>query len=549
MVRKEHKILCLILCLALIMTTVLTGAFTVFAATEDDSELAAASAAGDIVYCKPMSGWSTVYCYMWNGSGETKNADWPGAPMTKSGDEYYYNITGSFSSIIFNNGSGGNGNQTGNLTYPGNNMVCDASTGQWTAHSGGNDPTNPQPVTQPDPGTGTLVYLKAPADWTAPCCYMWNSGTDNNGWPGAKMTSMGDGIWMHQASKTYSSCIFNPGGEAGKTADLTAQNGKMYNLETSQWEDPTIGDLRISSFTADPESDVYTGTTVNLTASATSKAGDVSYRFSVKNAAGSSSEIAGFSSVATAEWTPTQAGTYTLTLDVKDTAGNEGSKSLSITVQSDAGITRPIIKNVLPANLNLVKKNANTTISVTAGGGQTGTNLLFYKYVVSDPNGVENTPYYTLNNTYNYTFTKLGTYTVNVFVQASDNTVASRTYTYTVTDSDIPEPTVRPTTPTPTQAQPTTAKPTQPVPTTVKPTNPKPTDPVVTVSPTTNPSGYKKGDANQDGYVDIKDATYIQMHVAEYAQARTIDKTLADMDNNGKITVADATLVQILIAS
>lgn len=83
----------------------------------------------------------------------------------------------------------------------------------------------------------------------------------------------------------------------------------------------------------------------------------------------------------------------------------------------------------------------------------------------------------------------------------------------------------------------------------MKPTNPKPTDPVVTVSPTTNPSGYKKGDANQDGYVDIKDATYIQMHVAEYAQARTIDKTLADMDNNGKITVADATLVQILIAS
>ncbi len=171
--------------------------------------------------------------------------------------------------------------------------------------------------------------------------------------------------------------------------------------------------------------------------------------------------------------------------------------------------------------------------------------------MVSDPNGVENTPYYTLNSTYDYVFTKLGTYTVNVFVQASDNSTVSRTYTYTATDN-LPDPTVRPTTPTPTQA-PTTVKPTQAptqiVPTTVKPTTPKPTDPVVTVTPTTNPAGYQKGDANRDKYVDIKDATYVQMYVAEYAEARNIDVNLADMDGNGKITVVDATLIQYYIAS
>ena len=147
-------------------------------------------------------------------------------------------------------------------------------------------------------------------------------------------------------------------------------------------------------------------------------------------------------------------------------------------------------------------------------------------------------------------FTKLGTYTVNVFVQASDNSTVSKTYTYTVTD-DMPDPTVRPTTPTPTQA-PTTVKPTQAptqAPTTVKPTTPKPTEPDVTVSPTTNPAGYQKGDANKDHYVDIKDATYIQMHVAEYLEAKNIDVSIADMDGNGKITVVDATLIQFYIAS
>ncbi len=102
----------------------------------------------------------------------------------------------------------------------------------------------------------------------------------------------------------------------------------------------------------------------------------------------------------------------------------------------------------------------------------------------------------------------------------------------------MPDPTVRPTTPTPTQA-----------PTTVKPTTPKPTEPDVTVSPTTNPAGYQKGDANKDHYVDIKDATYIQMHVAEYLEAKNIDVSIADMDGNGKITVVDATLIQFYIAS
>ena len=551
MVRKEHKFLCLVLCLALILTTVFTGAVSVFAATGEETELAGASASGDVVYCKPKSGWSEVYCYMWNGgNGETKNANWPGEKMTKSGDEFVYNITGSYEKIIFNNNAG---DQTKDLTYPGNNMVCDASTEGWSSHSGPAPTQSPTTATTPDPGNGTLVYFKNTANWDSPKCYMWTDGQGNNQqWPGASMTDMGEGVWMYQASRTFAKCIFNPGGDNGKTADLTVQNNMMYNYSTSQWEDPDTKDLRIKSFTADPSEDVYTGTQINLTAEASSKNGStVSYRFTVKNAAGSESEIAGFSTVSSATWTPTQAGSYTLTLEVKDTAGNENSKSLSINVQSDAGLTKPVIKTVTPANLNLVKRNANTTIAVGAGGGQTGTNLLFYKYVVSDPNGVENTPYYTLNSTYDYVFTKLGTYTVNVFVQASDNSTASRTYTYTVTNN-LPDPTVRPTTPVPTVA-PTTAKPTTPsptvAPTTAKPTTPRPTDPDITVSPTTNPSGYQKGDANRDHYVDIKDATYIQMHVAEYAEARSIDVNLADMNGDGKITVVDATALQFYIAS
>ena len=550
MVRKEHKFLCLVLCLALILTTVFTGAVSVFAATEDESEPVGAS--GDTVYVKANNGWTNLHCYMWT-DNQGNNAQWPGAAMQAVKDDVYsYTVTGNFSKIIFNNGNSGSGNQTSDLSYPGTGKIYDLKTGTWSDYTDAPTPTQtPDPTSAPDPGNGTLVYFKNTANWSAPKCYMWTDNQGNNAqWPGASMTEAGEGVWMYQTSQTFAKCIFNPGSDSGKTADLTVQNGMMFNYATSQWEDPDFSDLRIVSFAADPTSDVYTGPEVSLTASATSKVGTVSYRFSVKNAAGSESEIAGFSTVSSATWTPTQAGNYTLTLDVKDTAGNEKSKTLSVTVQNDAGLTKPVIKTVTPANLNLVKRNAQTTISVSAGGGQTGTNLLFYKYIVSDPNGVENTPYYTLNSTYDYVFTKLGTYTVNVFVQASDNSTVSKTYTYTVTD-DMPDPTVRPTTPTPTQA-PTTVKPTQAptqAPTTVKPTTPKPTEPDVTVSPTTNPAGYQKGDANKDHYVDIKDATYIQMHVAEYLEAKNIDVSIADMDGNGKITVVDATLIQFYIAS
>ena len=52
-----------------------------------------------------------------------------------------------------------------------------------------------------------------------------------------------------------------------------------------------------------------------------------------------------------------------------------------------------------------------------------------------------------------------------------------------------------------------------------------------------------------DGYVNIKDATYVQKHCAEYADAKVIDLNTADMNRDGKITVVDATYIQkILIA-
>ena len=563
MVKKQHKFLCIVLCLALIVTAVMVGAISAFAAS------------GDTVYVKANNGWTNLHCYMWN-SDSDKNAAWPGVQMTEVGDGVYsYTLTGNYAKIIFNKGEGGNGNQTTDMDYPGANKIYDLSSGSWSDYGQqpvtapatnptptNPTPTNPTPTTTPQPSGDYVVFFRNTVNWNVVKCYMWNSETDNNAaWSGEAMTDLGEGVWMYTAKKKFAKCIFNNGSE--QTGDLTANYGQIYDLSTKTWSDYDLKDVRISSFTADPASEIYTGSEVTISATATSKkSSTVYYKFSVTNASGGTSVISNFSTASSVNWTPTAAGNYTITLDVKDGAGNENSRQISLAVAADTNVTNPIIKKVTPANLNLIRKDTKATVSVSAGGGQTGTNLLFYKYIVTDPNGVTNTPYYTLNKTYQFTPTMLGNYTVEVFVQSSDNSTVSKVYSYTSTDTDIPTPTdpeTEPVTQAPTQKptqKPTTApttaapKPTQKptvAPTTAAPV-PTTTRPVPTYAPTTAPGGYQFGDANKDYSVDIRDATYIQKHCAEYPEARSIDMNLADMNKDGKITVVDATQLQIMIA-
>ncbi|HCA05538.1 MAG TPA: hypothetical protein DEO32_06555 [Ruminococcaceae bacterium] len=508
MVKRQHKFLSLVLCAALLCTALLLGTFSAFAA------------AGDTVYVKLNNGWSSVHCYMWN-SDSDKNAEWPGPLMTKVADGVYsYTLPKAYSNIIFNNGSGGSGNQTDDMTYPGGGQIYDLKGNSWSKYSGGSqNPTQATQATQstqkPAPSDSYTVYLKNTAGWSTAYCYMWNSDSDSNSaWPGQTMTKVEDNVYSYTSSKSFTNCIFNGGGDQNKTADLTTKYGQIYDNSTNTWSVYDTSPLQVKSYSADPTENVYTGMEVSLAAKAASTGGTVVYKFSVTNASGGTSVIAQ-NYTGAASWTPSAAGNYTITFDFADTAGNTNTRSLKLNVQNDASLTAPIIKSVVPSNLNLIKRNKAATVSVSAGGGKTGTNLLFYKYIVKDPNGVSNTPYYTLNSTYSFTPTMLGKYTVEVFVQASDNTTVNKTYTYTATDSDVTNPT-------------TVTMP-----------------PSVTEKPTSS-SGYQLGDVNKDGIVNIKDATYIQKYLASYP-GFTVTLELGDVNRDGVVSVKDSTAIQRLI--
>lgn len=535
MVKKQHKVLSLILCLILAVSAVCAGTVGAFAAS------------GDTVYCKLNNGWTKVYAYMWK-DGVGNNKDWPGVEMTKvEGDVYSYNLTGDFDKIIFTNGSNGSG-QTGDLTYAGNGKIYDLSAGTWSTYveaptsattaTTATTATSATTATQAptSSGDGVTVYLKNEAGWSAAYCYMWGDNGKNASWPGEAMTNIGDDVYMYTSSTAYANCIFNIGSDQNKTADLTTMDGQIYNNKTNTWSVYDLSDLQVKSYTADPATGVYIDTDVTLSATAQNRNGAaVSYKFSVTNENGGTSVVSDFSSTNSVVWTPQTAGTYTITFDFKDTEGNENSRTTTVKVEDDSALVKPVIKSVFPANNNLIKVNTAATVSVKAGGGKTGTNLLFYKYIVTDPNGVKNIPYYTLNNTYSFTPTMLGEYTVNVYVQGSDNTTVTKTYKYTATNSDVTVPTTSPV-PTTTAPVPTT---TAPVPTTTAPV-PTTTAPV----PTTTAPPVVLGDVDGDGSLTVKDATFIQKYLAEFTEYSSISLEVGDVDGDGRISVKDATEIQ-----
>ncbi len=87
-----------------------------------------------------------------------------------------------------------------------------------------------------------------------------------------------------------------------------------------------------------------------------------------------------------------------------------------------------------------------------------------------------------------------------------------------------------------------------PIPTT--PTNPTtPTTPTTPTQPTTEPAGKVLiGDVNRNGKVTIIDATYIQLHLAEKSLLTGNALVAADINKDNNITIKDVTLLQAYLA-
>ena len=481
-----------------------------------------------VVYCKNDANWGAVYAYMWNGSGETKNHEWPGVKMTGSGSGLWsYNYDRDYENIIFNNGS--DDAKTEDMRLPGSGYTYNNATGQWT--QGGTTPTTPSPTSAPQPTSptpttptpttpsgGNYIYCENEAKWSTVTVYMWNSETDrNSGWPGQSMTNIGGNIWRYTVPKSYASVIFSESGN-NQTPDMSFPGyGYMYNNATKQWSVYDTSPLQVQSYTTDLPSPQFSGVGIVMSASATGQ-GTVWYKFSATSSSGSTKVVSDYSIKNSAVWTPAAAGKYTLTYEFKDAAGNTNKRTLSYSVNDGLTSASPYIKQVTPISGQQIKNNTACNITVSAGGGVIGTKLLFFKYTVKDSAGkIINTPYYTRNTSYSFTPTALGKYTLTVSVQGSDNALAERDYVYNSVSTIV--------------------NPTEPPLPTEKPTDAPPSS-----------GDNLKGDADKDGEVTIFDATRIQRWLAALITEKDINMKNADADGDGEVTIFDATHIQRWLA-
>lgn len=372
-------------------------------------------------------------------------------------------------------------------------------------------PTSPQPATSATSSSGSsVVYCENAAGWSVVSAYLWN-GENNNGWPGATMTNVGGNIWRLEFTGSYVNIIFSARG-ANQTADLTLPgSGYIYNNQTGEWSIYDTSPLQVSAFATDLSSPQYNGTAIVLSATA-SGVGTVMYKFSATNLGTNvTTVLGGYSTRNYATWTPQSIGSYTLTYDFIDAAGNKNQRTQTYRIESGLTVTSPYIRSVTPAR-GQIQRGASCAVTVAASGGITGTNLLFYKYTVKNPSGTTvNTPYYSRSASFSFTPTVIGTYTLTVSVQASDNTVATRTYTLSCVNTVTP-------------------------------------DDDSTLATEYRPDGTLKGDADVDGDVSITDATIIQMWLAHLIGNTSINLTNADVDADGDVSITDATLIQQYLA-
>lgn len=395
--------------------------------------------------------------------------------------------------------------------------------------SGGVTPTSAPATQAPTSSGGTdkrYVYCKNEANWSAVYAYMWNSTSDTNaGWPGVKMTNIGGDVWRYEVPKTFAKIIFNIGSNQTQTGDMNYPgDGYIYNNSDNSWEIYDTSPLQVTSYTTDLASPQYNGVGITLSATAEGQ-GTVYYKFSV-TFGGTTTVLKDFNTANSVRWTPQAVGTYTLTYQFRDAAGNTNQRTKNFVIDDGSAVVAPYIKNITPSG-GEVQNNVSFNINVSAGGGVTGTNLLFYKYTVKNASGsIINVPYYTRNTNYSFKPTSLGLYNVTINVQGSDNKTIERTYTFSSVGSVTP--TVAPATEPATQSA--TQAPTQ--------------APTIYIEPTQAGTPIFYGDADDDGEITIIDATYVQRYDAGIVLPTPLNVRNADVDDDEEVNVIDATLIQ-----
>ncbi len=180
--------------------------------------------------------WENVYIYYW---ADNENlVDWPGVPMEpieEGSDIYSYVVPSGATQVIFNLGAGGAGNQTNDMTIPGDGYIY--TDGIWSVYG-----------VDEDKNTYT-VYIDKPAGWENVYCHYAATESGNTTFPGVLMTPVEGETDRYTVEIPMDAFLINfsngLSGYGNQTPDLNVYgNGYRYNCTitdgtvSGNWYDP-----------------------------------------------------------------------------------------------------------------------------------------------------------------------------------------------------------------------------------------------------------------------------------------------------------------------
>ena len=219
------------------------------------------------LYYVNKTGWSAVNAYVWDFATGTPILAWSGEPATKldktvdENEVYSYTFDSSLADrIIFNNGNGGEGNQTQDLTFEASKPYF--YDGVWyetltfdTNGGGTVDPTpDPEPEPEPDPTVPAFVVAgNGGSDATGIWCngIEWNPSAEANRMKDADKDGIFEITYSNVPAGTWSfKVVVNTepvqwlGGEfldaKNSSAGYTIQDGGNIGFSLSNAADVTI---------------------------------------------------------------------------------------------------------------------------------------------------------------------------------------------------------------------------------------------------------------------------------------------------------------------
>ena len=286
-----------------------------------------------------------------------------------------------------------------NITRSGNNITVNLEITQILASLSAL-PASPQAA-----GT-TITWSCAASGGTSLYYQFWLQGPSGN-WEIAQAYSTSNTwSWTPTTAGSYAVCVWV------KDASSSSQYDKwiVANYTVSAASTP----VTISSVTPNKASPQAVGTTITWSCAA-SGGTSLYYQFWLQGPSGNWEIAQAYSTSNTWSWTPTTAGSYAVSVWVKDaSSSSQYDKWIAANYTVSAASTPVTISSVTPNKASPQAVGTTITWSCAASGGTS----LYYQFWLQGPSGNwEIAQAYSTSNTWSWTPTTAGSYAVSVWVK------------------------------------------------------------------------------------------------------------------------------------